>query len=418
MSSAIVDLRWTRPDSAGVEITRYEVQTSDDGSAYSWSRSDTYSSEETAARYEDYQGGTTVYYRVRAVSDNGDGAWSDTVSATTIAGAPTAPRNLAAVAAGNHQVNLTWDAPESNADASTRYRVEYIDTIGSDDWNDWQLADVVSGLKYSHTGLYQGTRYFYRAVAVNNAGTGPYTQSYVEVMTDGDHPVRPDAPSMVRFVSLGINQVTIAWDAPEFDGGRPVTGYEYRVRSYCPGTDDTFANASGMQVTIDALPKCDRSYSFRVRAVNALGEGDWSLTLASQVPTSSTGKVIVTPTRLALTEGGTGSQFVVKLGEAPTKPLLVLFEWEGDWEVIDALSHNSAELRITKDNWATGVTVPVTLAEGVDAVGKSAVFHVYLLTADLPPPSRMREMGEEEARKLLDPVFHNMSGTSVIAEVK
>jgi len=68
--------------------------------------------------------------------------------------------------------------------------------------------------------------------------------------------------------------VRVRWLPPSRTGGSPVTGYEVRVARHRRATGRTIGS-DGERLVVTGL-EGGRRYWFRVRAVNALGHGDWS----------------------------------------------------------------------------------------------------------------------------------------------
>lgn len=68
---------------------------------------------------------TTYSVRIRMLSDNNMGPWSDSQVNTTLESAPTPPRNLQAHNITNSSVELTWDQPEAVNGVLVRYEVSY-----------------------------------------------------------------------------------------------------------------------------------------------------------------------------------------------------------------------------------------------------------------------------------------------------
>lgn len=404
-SSAIIKLSWTKPDSS-LPITAYELYESADG--WDWQRGPGYFYlEDRHITIEGLEAGTTTYYRIRAYNENGMGIWSDVIKTTTISGAPTAPANLTATVVDDHRIDLSWDAQQSDNGAIT-YRVERIDVWANQlSWDEaWETVGTVSANSYSDTRLYQGSWYAYRVVGTNNAGKGAYSD-VVEERTTGDGPDSPGLPTMLRFVSFGANEATIAWNAPEFDGNRPLTGYRYEVRNpSCGDWTTTVYETSETQARITGLPECVSGYHFKVRALNAVYEGEWTLPEYARVPTSISGRVIVTPTALTVTEGG-AAEFTVRLGQAPTKALEVYLDWEGDYDITDSIRGDG--LQLTPENWSEGVTIRLDAAEDDDSVNGTALIHVHVQTHDPRLPSEKRDNPTVH-----EPVFSSQAGASVV----
>ena len=87
----------------------------------------------------------------------------------------------------------------------------------------------------------------------------------------------PDAPGNPRLAVDG-DDVVFSWDAPENDGGRPVLRYEYgyRTPSATAETIEPHLSTSVRSVRIALSSAGDAGTTFRVRAVNVRGAGDWS----------------------------------------------------------------------------------------------------------------------------------------------
>jgi hypothetical protein len=123
-----------------------------------------------ATSYQDntVSANTTYYYRVRAYNSVGLSAYSNEANATTppVVTPPAAPRNLTAVA-DNGQVTLKWN---KNTEADfLRYRI-----YGGTSTNPTTKIDSTSGgitdTVRAISGLTNGTKYYFRITAVDNAG--------------------------------------------------------------------------------------------------------------------------------------------------------------------------------------------------------------------------------------------------------
>ena len=406
-SAAIVALSWTQPDSGDSEITGYELQYSkNDGP---WEHQGNFGPEQTSYVIDGLDGGTKVRHRIRANNGNGAGLWSAIAAVTTTIGAPSAPLNLSATAGGDRRIDLTWDAPKVNPSGGIQYRVERIDLFGGDgEWEErWELATTTSERSYSDTGLNPGSQYYYRVVASNGSGMGPYSD-WISEMTTGPSPVSPGQPAMLRFSDVKPGEVAIAWQAPEDDGGRPVTGYQYQVESQCSGWETAIHDAVATEARITGLKECDGMYYFKVRAVNAIGAGEWSLHLSGRVPVSGGGRVIVEPTARKIREGETGT-FNIRLSKAPTKALTVYFFWEGDEDITNSAWSANGNFSLTPDNWEKGVTLPVELPRDDDAIHGAGVIHINVFTEDNRLASERRDNPLPD-----EPVYHGQAGVSIL----
>ena len=288
----------------------------------------------TGTMYADLRGGTVNQaYRVRVVNEFGvAGPWSLPAGAGELLEQPEdlgAPTGLTATPGyGVGRIDLSWFAP--SADNSLRYIIEH-SPDGAGPWR--TLARSHSGTTYSHHGLLSGTTHYYRVAAVKGSviSAWSYVQETTEIVGDGAVYV-PGWPENLRFTSLERTAVTLVWDPPPDDGGSPVTGYEYRVFGPCGDGSDAVCDivaprrVRGTSVRITGLNR-EGTYQFDVRAVNAVGAGDWFHGPTKDVgPQTAGGRVILSPSRLTVREGGEAT-YRVKLSTSPTLPIVVFMHW-------------------------------------------------------------------------------------------
>ncbi|MDR0425609.1 MAG: fibronectin type III domain-containing protein [Clostridiales bacterium] len=254
-----VTLSWTAPESdGGSEITRYEVTINH------WRTSDT----TTALTYTftGLDNGKTYTFKVRALNDVDAGAETE-VDATPVT-VPAAPKNFAATP-GDAQVVLSWTALSGSAQTGGTPIIEY--QVRMDD-EPWVTADTDTA--HTFTGLTNGQAYTFMVRARNAVGGGAAAEI-------GATPVTvPAAPA--NFVATpGDRQVTLTWTKVPDDanGGLTITGYEV-------SSDDglSWTDASGTSHTFTGLEN-SKSYTFKVRARNALGGG--AASEAAATPTAS-----------------------------------------------------------------------------------------------------------------------------------
>src|SRR5206468_4226907 len=113
-------------------------------------------------------GGTTYFYKVRAVNSVGLSPLSSEASATAIT-VSSAPQNLQATE-GVRNATLTWNAPSSNGGSPiTGYKVYRSASSGTETC----YIRLSNDTSYTNTGLTGGTTYFYKVRAVNSVGLSP-----------------------------------------------------------------------------------------------------------------------------------------------------------------------------------------------------------------------------------------------------
>ena len=220
---------------------------------------------------------------------------------------PVAPTNLTA-AAGDTEVTLAWTAPDKNGGSAITghqycQKENATDTCGDADWTD--IADSAPGganaTGYTVTGLDGGTAYTFRVRAVNAIDEGAASDQ----STATTPAAVPDAPTGLT-ATAGDRQVTLSWTAPASDGGSAITAHECCQKENATDTcmesdwtaiDDSGAdgaNATGF--TLTSLTN-GTTYTFRVRAANAVGES------AASNAASATPTVPATLTDLSLSRG-------------------------------------------------------------------------------------------------------------------
>jgi hypothetical protein len=118
---------------------------------------------------------TSYSYRIRAHGTTGNSAYSNTVTASTLAPLtnvlPAAPSNLASSAKSSSQIVLTWADNATNEQNFLLERCKGLSCV-----NFSQVAKVGANVKtYSNTGLVRNTSYGYRVRASNLTGKSAYS---------------------------------------------------------------------------------------------------------------------------------------------------------------------------------------------------------------------------------------------------
>lgn len=181
--------------------------------------------------------GTKYYYVVSAYNTYGQSANSAEVSATPVAAPPPVPANLIA-AAGNMQVNLSWNVSAG----ATSYHVKRSTTSGGP----YTQVAAPTTTSDTDTGLTNGTTYYYVVSALNAAGESanssevsakPATAAVNVTIT-----VNPSATHAISPYIYGINFHSGVTGAPPlltFDraGGNRWTAYNWENNASNAGSD-------------------------------------------------------------------------------------------------------------------------------------------------------------------------------------
>ncbi|MCG8500194.1 MAG: fibronectin type III domain-containing protein, partial [Firmicutes bacterium] len=181
---------------------------------------------------------TAHTYRVRARNAGGAGEWSELITQITSAGKP----GNVLVTATSTSIRLVWE----EVYGAVRYDI----LAGS------EIIDHGMNTAYEHTGLEPNTLHIYRIRVRTEAGEGMWSEPITQFTMVG-------APSNI-FVEAQSTQIALKWDA--VDGA---TGYEIEADGAVLelGTATAYVHEG---LTPNTL------HTYRVRAKNENGIGDWS----------------------------------------------------------------------------------------------------------------------------------------------
>ena len=266
-----IDLSWSAPrNTGGAPVLGYRIEASDDGGG-TW-RIIRRNTNSTLRTFSDVnlQPATTRHYRVAAINTAGTGPASNTVRATTDATLPGVPRDLTAEADGTSEIDLSWQAPTTDGGAQVSgYRIEVSEDQGAN-WENLVTNTRGTRTTYSHSGLEPATTRHYRVSAINRIGVGR-ASSVASATTDA---TVPDAPTGLVATATTPTQIDLAWVAPAYDGGAPISGYRIEVSETGATWTDLQPNTGSASPTFShpgLLPGSTRFY--RVSAVNRAGTG-------------------------------------------------------------------------------------------------------------------------------------------------
>ncbi|MEA4822114.1 MAG: fibronectin type III domain-containing protein, partial [Erysipelotrichales bacterium] len=145
---------------------------------------------------------------------------------------------------------------------------------------DGTILDNGSNTVYEYAGLMSNTSHTYRIRAINETGFGDWSELKTKYTS-------PDVPGNISAVSTG-NSITLTWDAVESASGYDVEVLGSPVDN---GNSTTFIHR-------DLDPNMQRTY--RVRAKNGNGFGDWSEVVAAATLTGVPVNMRTDPTDTAI----------------------------------------------------------------------------------------------------------------------
>ncbi len=271
--NAQVVLRWFSGGDGGSPITgwqyRIEAAESDYGA---WSSIEGSGPATAAYIVAGLINGTVYTFQVRAVNEFGPGDPFE--SNPVIPGqAPPPPARLTATR-GDGVVELAWTAGASGAPGEADYAVpvtvwQYRMKTADGDYGDWM--DIAGGDGDTATttvdGLDNATPYTFEVRGFSDVGQGAAAAASVEASS------APGAPAVAAVGGDGA--ITVSWTAGD-DGGLSVDAWQYRTKVSIGDYGDWIETSpDAMSVTLDGLGGGTGalSYTFQVRAVNAIGEG-------------------------------------------------------------------------------------------------------------------------------------------------
>jgi arylsulfatase A-like enzyme/chitodextrinase len=139
--------------------------------------------------------------------------------------APSVPVGVRVVSVGLESVSVAWDASSDDRGVAG-YRV----------WVDGVVVGSTDALEFSVSSLSPGTAYEVVVTAFDAAGNESLPSEVLTVETETPDVVAPSVPVGVRVVSVGLESVSVAWDASSDDRG--VAGYRVWVDGVVVGSTD------------------------------------------------------------------------------------------------------------------------------------------------------------------------------------
>jgi hypothetical protein len=301
-SSFVVSVAFTAPATGGSPITKYTVTAIDSTTPANGGQTATGTSSPIVVTNliisDNY---TFTVTATNAVGTGPPSAPSNSIKPHGAAQAPSAPLDPVATT-GNTRATVGFTTPASNGGAPiTGYTATAVDSTTPG--NGGQTA-VGTTSPIVVTGLTNGDSYTFTVTATNLAGT-----SVPSVPTNSVTPVVPvvktvPGPPTGVSASAGNASATVKWRAPVDDGESPIIGY-------------VITSSGGSAVHVGAVTSDVFSglsngiaYTFKVAAINAVGEGSASAASNSVTPAApkvSGGYWIVTGSGGVFPEGSATS---------------------------------------------------------------------------------------------------------------
>ncbi|CAH1969101.1 unnamed protein product [Acanthoscelides obtectus] len=273
-----VELAWKPPVSdGGAPIEKYIIQMHDKAGR-SWVDAATVPGDRTNGRVENVEEGHEYEFRIVAVNKAGPSEPSDPSKPVIAKPRHLAPKidrknlqkrvmrtgqllRLEADVKGEPPPVVTWTLKEQPLKNTDRLKI---------DNEDYHTSFVLQKVQRSDTGVYVVT-------AKNDSGIDTVE---VEISVIGK-PSKPKGPLKVSDVTA--EGCKLKWDAPEDDGGEPITGYLVERMDVETGRWVPVTTVKTPEADVTGLNE-GKDYQFRVKALNSEGESE---PLVTDVPTTA-----------------------------------------------------------------------------------------------------------------------------------
>ncbi|WP_344818345.1 Ig-like domain-containing protein [Microbacterium soli] len=258
-----VVLAWSSPVNNGAEITTYTVR-SVQGGTY------TKQCESTTCTLDRLTNNVEYVFQVTATNRVGE---SEPSPSSEMARPDTRPDTPSApwLTFGDHELEVAWTTPSTAGSPVESYTLQISPAPPSGP------AEIsgVTGNSTVWTGLENGREYQVRIRAHNRAPEPSDWSLYSLGETPAGPPLAPAQPTTAELDPVGSQaQMEVRWSAPDANGDA-ISGYELQVRqgSTVVRTLEPAAGATRQAVQVDPS---QTGYTFRIRAINRAGAGEWS----------------------------------------------------------------------------------------------------------------------------------------------
>ncbi|MEI6195899.1 MAG: fibronectin type III domain-containing protein, partial [Verrucomicrobiota bacterium] len=221
---------------------------------------------------------TTNWYRARAFNLFGNSDYSEPALVAVVP--PPAPYPVYAQAYRD-RINVSWSADFNSYGTNDGFKIERAPDVGGEPGTWSQVGQVGRDINsYSDSNLVLNATWWYRVSAYNWIGDGePSQEAYATILP-------PGAPDSIAGRISTTNQVKLSWhdSTVDEDGFRleratddnsvPGTWNEIGIIAATNVSDIEFTDTNAIALT---------TYWYRVRAFNALGESDYSVSTAMTV---------------------------------------------------------------------------------------------------------------------------------------
>lgn len=215
--------------------------------------------------------GDTGKYKIVLTNSSGT---CESVADVIVLDRPSAPGGpLEAEEVRSDHVKVKWRKPEDDGGCElTGYALERMD----EETGRWIPAGEVGPdeTSFNFKGLTPNKKYKFRVKALNKEGESEplETFDYILAKNPYDEPMKPGKPDIIDYDNMSV---TLKWERPKSDGGRPITHYIIEQKDKLSQTWSEVMKTEGPspEAKVGGL-KEKQTYQFRVRAVNKAGQSE------------------------------------------------------------------------------------------------------------------------------------------------
>ena len=208
---------------------------------------------------------TEYGFQVAAINHIGPGYASNEARATPLPVVPAAPTDLAGTA-GDRRITLSWTPGDDGGSPVTSWQYRQKEGINAwAGWTDVPANDVI-------TGLTNNTTYRFKVRGMNAVGAGAESAESDPISPSA---TAPAAPAGLSAKTATASSVVLSWTSP---GDLSITDWQYdQAAPPAVPFDNTWYSISGAgagtaTATVTGVPG-GRVWSFKLRAVNGIGDG-------------------------------------------------------------------------------------------------------------------------------------------------
>ena len=235
-----IDLSWTAPSlNFGQLLRGYKIESTPDTTmAWATLRANTQSTA-TTFTHSGLPPDTTIYYRVSAIildilsiyTSGPSNVAGATTESASVGRKPGRPTDASAHAVDDTMIAMTWQPPtDTGTSAITGNRIE-VSTDGGTIWTDLEANTGNIFNFYFHTGLTPDTTLHYRISAINQAGTGPPSETVFATTPGGTEAGAPGPPTDLAAKPDGPTTIDLEWEQPADTGSSAIEAYRIEVSS-------------------------------------------------------------------------------------------------------------------------------------------------------------------------------------------